>query len=348
MHHLNPHLHLTVSFDESQGGIYTFLKNNISSDSILFAQYISSRQTDGFLFRIISAYNFRILLKSINPSSPVFLHGLFSPYFLVVLLAAKVVNKSLSLNVFPHGMLYPSVLKSRKVLLKNIWLRIFSALLADTATFYCLSSEELRHVKAYLPSSRATLYKPVIKPIVPLSNFHVYQEFKLTCFDAKKFVILARYSPEKQILETIKSFNQVTNPNISLSIYGSSNLNYSYYLKCLDLVMSLNDPRISLCGFVSGTQLLEILRTAHCGIVYSEKENFSFSLIDFVGSSNLVITNTSVGASSYFSDKDLFIHPTHDSYRFLSQTIKYISLMPASEFIDRTKNAFSQYLRAFT
>ena len=145
-----PQLHFTASFDESHGGVFTFIKNNISPDSVLFSQYISSRTHQECVFKVYSAYNLFLYSRLISTGTPfVFLHGLFSPYLLFLLLITKVLRPSLSLSIYPHGMLYPSVLKSRKVLLKRIWLRIFCFLVNDKSKFFCLSPEEYRHEKIF-------------------------------------------------------------------------------------------------------------------------------------------------------------------------------------------------------
>ena len=136
-------------------------------------------------------------------------------------------------------------------------------------------------------------------------------------------------------------------PNIRLAIYGSPDLNPHYFSQCVELVETLQDSRISLNGFVSNSDLSNLLKTSHCGIVFSEKENFSFSLIDFVCSANIVITNTSVGASTYFSDQDMFILPSHDCYELLAQTILKVSLMTPSQFLCCTRNTFSSIIRYF-
>ena len=339
-------IHLVASFRPESGGIYTYLCDNLSDNEDIYALTFDSScivQAQQRSRRVKPLMTANAILEGLRCSS-ITIHGLFSFYFVAYLLILRVLGSKASIRVYPHGMLYPSVLEGSNWILKLFWIFLFMNICKGRLTFVALSTAELEVIKKRCGKESVEVSAPKYMPRLDINQPLSIIRYK-SCVSVRRFIVLARYAQEKQIIEIMKAFNRVESQSICLDIYGDRHYDTQYTDACEALHSELGDSRICLHGYIDGPELVYILSTSFCGIVFSVKENFSYSLLDFVQSSCVVIANENVGAASYFQNDSMIILKSYAAYEDLYDAISFVARMKASEYdaiVSRASRRFSE------
>lgn len=301
-------INIGTSLDPSYGGISKYLSlisndEDIAYDISLFGLKAYPNQ---LFFKKISLLSFIVKsvskLKNTNKSVVVF-HGLFTIYPIIIpVILDLFVN--VDYEIYPHGMLYNSVLKGSNSALKRTWLCIANYIIKRfNITIICLSVPELNEANSNSPNSKKVLIPPRIykKPDELSLNSIIESKFNTNNYI---FSMLCRFSPEKQIDLVIRAFASLSLHNCVLNIYGDSSINPAYFQYCRSL--SSSHQNILLHQFIDEHQVQLVLKKSHFCIIFSTKENFSLTLVEASLSGNIIITNSNVGASHFFQQDSIF------------------------------------------
>jgi glycosyltransferase involved in cell wall biosynthesis len=244
-------------------------------------------------------------------------------------------------------MLYNSVLNGSHKFLKKAWLSFFLSSFHNSLSFSFLSNLECFEARSIVKSLSCDLVKPCFFDTPSFSRISAAIKLR-SISQCRNFTVLARYSPEKRILELINLFNSLELGTLaSLSVYGDQFGDYQYYLACLEAVKRNGSSTISLNGYVEGDTLKNVLAQTHCGLVLSQKENLSFSYIEFALNGCLVVSSGSVGASEYVKSPGAYTLHDPLNVTLVGDLFKHISMLSPSDYEQTALNLFDHATKVF-
>lgn len=339
---LGTHLHPTF------GGISSFIKLTSNSATEAFEiRFFNVNASRYSFYKVISFLDFIKYLYSLPPS-PVHIrfHGLYAIFPLTIPFILPFVISNFKYSIYTHGMTYPSVICGSNSFLKKVWLFLFSIISSlFNFTFVSLSPQELSTARLLFPKCIHIIHSPKYFNRAVCEN-------RPTNFFAKsnsqniKFIMLCRYSPEKQIDRVIDCFANISDDSFELVIYGAQDFNPQYFSQCSKLASF--DKRVILRPFASSKEIEQILSQFHYSIIFSTKENLSFALIESALHGTIPITNSAVGSASFLCPQNIFVASSPYAYDELLAIFKSISLTHSSEYYDKSLSLFNDALNAFT
>ena len=303
------HINIGTALSPRYGGISKYLSQQDTNLSVIYDVSLFGRfhYPKNEFCRQVSFIKLIYLLCSYAKNYKhitISFHGAFTIYpLLIPFLLSSFGN--IEYKFFPHGMLYKIVLSSSNIFLKSFWINLFGInVKIFNIAIMCLSKSEQDQSNSIYPYCVTYLSPPCrfSTPVIPNLDHFVHEKFFKRSF---KYVMFCRYSPEKQIDKVIQAFKKLDIESASLDIYGDYNFDSSYYTYCSSLASSHNNIRLN--DFIPSSEVYRILLESHFCIVYSTKENLSFTLIEAALRCNVIISNINVGAVHFFNVNDIFI-----------------------------------------
>jgi len=342
-------INIGTCLEPRYGGIYTFVNTayyQYETLNISLSSRIKPTKSGNILYTNI--FHAAILIaKKFRHIDRFDIHGLYSPYILLILLNLWILCPKISVYVYPHGMLYRSVIYQSKTLLKKSWLILFRLIVSNLAFKFCaLSYQEEHEIRQCLQSFESFVLPPKYFP-KPNSCLLANLIRKKSNQATKKFLLLGRYSPEKQFLEAIITFIKLQNQNAELHVFGDQLFDCDYFKACTDIVHKHQSTNIFLHDFVNRNQLKKIFLEFHACIVYSTKENLSFALIESAVNGCIVITNESVGASSFLTASFSYISDSPSNLKYLKDAMIEVVDMSPSEYYNKALKSLEYSIETF-